>query len=366
MRVCLVLGAGASRANGLFFRAERQRETLPPLDTTFFETVDAKGIQLSDALENYFRNFLGIEPIPSTLRERRMEEVFADVFFDFLEAPNNRQTLRAYIDLIDLYLRVLQENTNWLCEDGREGAPIGRLLDAARVSEHLSVITFNHDLVIENEIHRRARLRGRWCLDQGYGAISEQLNALQPGAGVPVFNLHELGECDHAEPIILLKLHGSLNWQVRINSARPSAGVLRGEGSADTHVLNSRRLRGREVFVRAGSRGRSEWKLWPVVVPPVYEKQALRGGVIQASWADARGFLQEADRVVFFGYSLPMLDVEAEKLFERALTKNNKIEWIDVVNPAPDAAARFAGIAPAVPLHWYPGVDEFFDAGAFS
>jgi hypothetical protein len=367
MRVCLVLGAGASRANGLHFRPKRQRETLPPLDTTFFETVDAKGIVLSDPLQSYFRNFLGIEPIPSTLRERRMEEVFADVFFDFNEAPANRTALNAYIDLIELYVRILRENTNWLCGDDR-GGPIGRLMDAARIGEHLSVVTFNHDLLIENEIHRRARLRGRWCLDRGYGSISSKLNLLHPQGGNPVFNHHELGECDHAAPIEVLKLHGSLNWRVRINWARPTAAVLRGEGTAKTHVLTTRRLPGSEAFVRTdGGRGRSRWTLWPVVVPPVYEKQALRGGGdLESSWGDARKALEAADRVVFFGYSLPMLDIEAEKLFERALTRNRQVGWIDVINPAPAAAARFAAIAPQVPMRWYPGLNEFLEMGGFS
>jgi hypothetical protein len=367
MQTCLVLGAGASRANGLYFRAEQQRETLPPLDATFFETVDSKGILLTPSLRDYFRNFLGIEPTPATLRERRMEEVFADVFFDFRETPTDKGALDAYVDLVDLYIRVLRENTNWLCADGRNGAPVGRLLaEASGASDSLTVITFNHDLVIENEIHRRARLSRRWCLDEGYGSISSSLNVLVPQSGDPVFKLHSEGLCDHDSAITVLKLHGSMNWRVRINSARPTANALSGGATGETHLLTSRRLAGREVYVKSGGRGRTQWKLWPVVVPPVYEKQALRGGVIQSSWADARSAIEFADRVLFFGYSLPTLDVEAGKLFERALTKNRQIDWVDVVNPSPAAAARFAAVAPTLPLRWYPGLDEFIASGAFS
>ena len=170
-----IVGAGASLANALRFRATRMRDTRPPLDTTFFQTVQARGIALSLPLRRYFRSVLGVDPATATLGDLRMEQVFADVFYDFGEAPTDRAILAAYVDLVDLYLRVLRETTNWLAADNRRGAPIGRLLaGAAGVSDSLTVITFNHDLVIENEITRRSDLRRRWCLDQCYGSLSAE------------------------------------------------------------------------------------------------------------------------------------------------------------------------------------------------
>lgn len=372
MRVALVLGAGASLSNGLFFRSERKKATLPPLDTTFFETVASSKATLSEALQRYFTDFLGIEPTEATLRERRMEEVFADVFYDFAEAGGKGIPYTAYVDLVNLYVRILRETTNWLADDGRTGAPIGRLLAAAAdCGDDVTVITFNHDLVIENEIERRARLNRRWCLDRGYGTAGLDLNLLAATARpLPPgdFGLHSDGRCDHDRPITVLKLHGSMNWRVRTNTSRPSANLLLGRArssSKKTHLLPSRRLLGDEYFVKAGVRGRSEWRLWPVVVPPVYEKQGLRSGVIKATWADARANLETAERVVFFGYSLPALDIEAEKLFERALTQNTEVPWLDVVNPAPAAAARFGGLSSKRPLRWYPSVKGFLEAGGF-
>jgi hypothetical protein len=171
MKVCVVLGAGASLANAQEFHPERMRETWPPLDTTFFETVARRSVTISAALRRYFEEVVGIEPTATTLRELRMEEVFKDAFYDLDESPTNRVVLNGYVDLVDLYLRLLRDTTNWLCEDNRKGAPVGRLLAAAAsVADELTVITFNHDLVIENEIFKRARLRERWCLDRGYGS----------------------------------------------------------------------------------------------------------------------------------------------------------------------------------------------------
>lgn len=345
------------------------RDTRPPLDTTFFETVDARGIALSAGLKSYFENYIGIEPVATTIREFRMEEIFKDVSYDFRENVGDKAALNAYIDLVELYLRVLRETTNWLCSDNRTGGPIGRLLAAAaKTADDLTVVTFNHDLVIENEIARRAALRPRWCIDRGYGSISSSLNPLVPvGGSAKTFHFHEQGLCDHGKPITILKLHGSLNWNVRINSSRPTARFLeRGGGKTPVQLVTRMQIGQRSTFVRSGGKGRSEWTMWPIVVPPVYAKQALRPKTVKQVWDDARGALQGADRILFFGYSLPELDVEAEKLFERGLLRNESVQWLDVVNPAPSSAGRFASVAPTKPVRWYPSLQKFFQGSGFS
>jgi hypothetical protein len=167
--------------------------------------------------------------------------------------------------------------------------------------------------------------------------------------------------CDHSKPITLLKLHGSLNWSVRLTSVNPTANYLSGRaGPRKPYLYIARQITARAQIVRTGS-GRRSWETWPVVVPPVYAKQALRSAVVGA-WTDARTALEGAERVIFFGYSLPVIDVEAEKLFERGLAANEQVSWIDVVNPGPESAARYAGLSPAVPVRWYPSLDEFFSA----
>lgn len=367
MNVCLILGAGASLANAVHFRGKRMQHTHPPLDATFFQTVQDRGVQLTPGLRRYLTDVIGIDPGSDRLRSVRMEELFKDVFFDFQENPTDRPTYEAYVGLVELYLRVLRDTTNWLCEDGRRGAPIGRLLAAAaRVSSDLNVVTFNHDLVIENEIFRRVALRNRWCIDSGYGAVGDSFDLLYPVAGASIFHVHSDGLCDHARSIRVLKLHGSLNWVVRLSGKRPKASLLSGRGgSPSVHLLVKRAIGQREVVVRSG-RGRSRWETWPVVVPPVYAKHGLFPGAIQRVRDDARAAVKQADRVIFFGYSLPRIDVEAEKLFERALAKNRQVEWLDVIDPSPAAAERYAGLSPALPVRWYPSLQKFSGADTLS
>jgi hypothetical protein len=128
-------------------------------------------------------------------------------------------------------------------------------------------------------------------------------------------------------------------------------------------LLVRRQVIARGAMVRTGQ-GRTRWETWPVVVPPVYAKQALRSAV-QVAWTDARAALEAADRVVFFGYSLPGVDIEAEKLMERALAKS-ATPWIDVVNPASASAARFADVGKTLPVRWYSRLDDFLTAGGLA
>jgi DNA-directed RNA polymerase specialized sigma24 family protein len=77
-------------------------------------------------------------------------------------------------------------------------------------------------------------------------------------------------------------------------------------------------------------------------------------------------FDDELDDPMTNGYSLPGIDIEAEKLFERSMTKNGAAPRVDVVNPAPASAARFAGVAGGRPLRWYPTAGSFLNTDALS
>lgn len=117
--------------------------------------------------------------------------------------------------------------------------------------------------------------------------------------------------------------------------------------------------------VRTGAPGGRYWYTWPVIIPPVYAKHALRRSILPV-WEDASQALRNSDRVVFFGYSLPQLDVEAEKLFERGIGASQNLRWIDVINPSPASAERYAALTPAVPIRWYPSHSHFLEERPFT
>ncbi len=241
-------------------------------------------------------------------------------------------------------------------EDGYTGGPVGRLIaHVAETSDASTLLTFNQDLVLENEIYKRARLRPLWCVEHGYGAFSAHTQLMTTAAS-SVFPDHG-STCDHGQRLKILKLHGSLNWQVRMNGRQPSPRVLSGEAKPPpVRVTRRRKVPPQLRFTKAKGRGRSTWYMWPVIIPPVYNKQVLIQRFIPQVWEDAEAVLSTCDRLIFFGYSLPPADIEAEKLFQRSIYSNDALKAVDVVNPDPNAAARYARLVPNKPLRWYPDV----------
>jgi hypothetical protein len=167
-------------------------------------------------------------------------------------------------------------------------------------------------------------------------------------------------DCDHDRPITVHKLHGSLNWIFRLRGRDPSARQLTGRGAAPELLLSRRREIIGRLRYSSGKpgRGRSSWHTWPLIIPPIYAKQAFIH-YVDPAWAEARTALRACDQVVFFGYSLPLPDIEAEKLFQRAVSANAELTAMDVVNPDPASAARYASLVPKKSLHWYPNIDRF-------
>jgi hypothetical protein len=102
-----------------------------------------------------------------------------------------------------------------------------------------------------------------------------------------------------------------------------------------------------------------------VIVPPIYAKNALIQAFMPSVWADARTALAECDRVVFFGYSLPQPDIEAEKLFQRTITANDRLPWVGIIDPATAAVTRYAQLMPNMPLRRYPDAGLFLESDMF-
>jgi hypothetical protein len=229
----------------------------------------------------------------------------------------------------------------------------------------VTLLTFNQDLVIENEIFKRARLRERWCLQHAYGTFGTSHDFTTPSRG-PTFPLHT-ADCDLGNTLKVLKLHGSLNWFVRMNGRQPRPRVLSGTAGDRTVMVTTRRTVPTQlVFNRTGARrGRSQWYTWPVIIPPVYAKQALIQAFVPEVWQDAKSELQTADRVVFFGYPLPEADIDAEKLLQRAITNNAGIKMVEVIDPNPSIAARYARLIPSKPLVWFPSVQTYLEQEPF-
>jgi len=243
MNTCLVLGAGATLANAESFHKIRFESKNPPLDASFFDKIAALGINVPRQLRNYAQTSPGLNPFNRRVGQPSpsMEEFFRDLFIDFQETVKGSEIAQAYEQLVNIYLRVLRETTDWIGDGKYTGGSVGRLLaNAAESSETLNVITFNHDLVIENEIEKRARLRSRWCLQKGYGKFRDDLS-FSTSTSTNLFPSHGTS-CDHSRPINVLKLHGSLNWYILMQGRSPSLKILSGTGPTKIVRCTPRRV----------------------------------------------------------------------------------------------------------------------------
>ncbi len=214
MKIVLILGAGSSLAEASSYRRARTLEH-PPLDADFFDKAADLGqrrTQLRTSIRTLQARAEETDRFYDPFIEEgtALEQYFADVYYE-VASTRSPEAFAVYVALLRLYAGTLAATTNWMASSPRPTGVVGRLLrkeleEAGR--EKLTVITFNHDLVIENEVARLPRLGAKWCLSSLYG--DPDLDLLSAPGNAERFPHHHR-DCPHESPITLLKLHGSLN-----------------------------------------------------------------------------------------------------------------------------------------------------------
>src|SRR4029077_11461665 len=80
------------------------------------------------------------------------------------------------------------------------------------------------------------------------------------------------------------------------------------------------------------------WYLWPLIVPPVYEKHGMLRDELDQVWKAAGEEVGRADKAIFWGYSFPRADLHARYFFDRAANENGALREPILINPDPGAA----------------------------
>jgi hypothetical protein len=207
-------------------------------------------------------------------------------------------------------------------------ADLGHLA-AYCLSNSVNCITFNYDDLFDAAlaaVPHRTKERGsfRWTPDGGYGF------ACKPAEE----GIIDVGYTMDETPMLLLKLHGSLNWRPRIGSKRPY------NFDAVVHFEDWRHVpQIADANIAAVAR---HLQPDPFIVPPVLQKSNLaEEPILQLIWAEAYRALSQAERVIFAGYSLPLTDVAGRSLFVESLAHLAQ-EDIAVVNHARNAEEQDA------------------------
>jgi len=357
-RVVIILGAGATLADGLRKPAKRQ----PPLDRGFFSntiSVPAYSAQLRPVVkymsEHYGANLRAPE---ADSLERVMAVLYTDVFGGVLR----QEAFVALRTLIRTFLLRLASTTNDIAMTSR--CLLYRLivgfLNQRIAADNITVITFNQDIQAEKALDEIRRKKTR--TDQSIFAfpgcynLPRRVNLTFPSD--PRAARFEPRE-DGATGIALLKLHGSLNWYSLRNTKNPSRKSLfdpsRSIGITTRKSIETSMM----VRVQPGVKKRFTF---PIVVPPVVHKSGILPEDLRPVWALAEERLRSADRVVIFGYSCPANDWESANLVSRSLTKNHPLTEMAVIDPDPGVVLRYVRLANLSRVSYYSSAEAYLTA----
>lgn len=198
------------------------------------------------------------------------------------------------------------------------------------IRNRIACVTFNYDDVLDRAlwavegVYNEPCHRPYWHPNSGYGFFCRPSHACVSDVGL------RMGESS----MLLLKLHGSINWHIRLGAPQPY----------DTHSIVHHET-WHPPFSAANPQVPSELierhlKKDRFIVLPVLMKSVLtQEPVLRLVWSLAYEKLMRAEQIVFVGYSLPRTDVAANFLFGEAL-QGLAASQIKVVNFAQDDQSR--------------------------
>jgi SIR2-like protein len=331
-----IFGAGATRG-GL-----KSQKIPPPIDTDFFSTarqITGHGTQtlarkvLKSVWELYGKTQgIGLEYYYRDIETRANIGAFAKTANQPKNWTQNRKELE------ELIRRVFIQTS---CGPGNPFKPIPSSDHAGilqRVEDKDTLITFNYDLLIEESFPENMKL---WSPINGYG--------LKVG-GITLDWCRKWLEKRHIRnnqesKIVLLKLHGSLNWTLNQNGTikiKPRPYVVR---TRNNKILSEKIL----------------------ILPPAWKK-AVNKYPYKHFWKQARLKLEKCRTLVILGYSLPETDLLAHALLAEVIrlrsTRNKCLKALHLIDPNLEVREKFMDMfSPALgaygKIYQYEYLDNF-------
>jgi len=314
----VILGAGASRGEACADR-KTPSQVLPPLDGDFFEQVQRVTPQTDRTriLLQTARELFG--PVPGCT----MEEYFTAVEFlkrlaplagVYREQPGVTHELK-WDGCLGLFrhslLTVLTEAEVSPLPDRDVMPPAyhSRLLGCLSAGD--AAISFNYDVMADRALAQRFPRCWR------YGPTPQD----EPQGEVELWNVRRAGEAVSEVKVILLKMHGSVNWLSRDGTIELTAPPFHSEDM--------------------------------LIVPPAWSKDIEHGNIFPRIWRSALERLLSAFVLVIVGYSLPRTDMWAQALLRHAAmrrrTTRTPLGHLIIANPDRDATDGLVSIlSPAI------------------
>lgn len=297
-----IFGAGASRG------AFKESDFPPPIDGDFF---DIAGQLQGHGTDSLARSVLSsVWDLYGETRGISLERYYRDIetretIGQFVKPPNQPMRWgRKRRELEELIRRVYIHTT---CNtEGPFFKPTPSEIHKKILGYLLAgdaIVTFNYDLVVE-ESFANASL---WNPIDGYGQkVSGKTRGwCKNWLKLRGYNL----ESDIESKILLLKLHGSVNWRLYGNN----------------HI----RLKDRPYVVRR-NRSNKPGREDIAILPPGWKKEGIENQPYKTFWRMAGRELQNCKSIVVLGYSLP----ETDLWHKHCLRRSSGRELLEVTSSA--------------------------------
>lgn len=308
----VILGAGATL--GASFAGEAT--VRPPLNADFFtqlQRVSGKHLGLvksvvADVVGLFGPNFtLTLEDYFSQLESM----IDATRFTPKGVAKLTGADLRARRDrLMAALSAVLEASTDDAIRSGDGCSKHQRLVDC--LNPHDTVISFNYDCVMDDALRRSGD--GKWAARYGY-AFPRPSRVLDDGDR---HWSHANPAPTSAETVYLLKLHGSLNWQL--------------PATQDGEITLKQRLH--------AQRGTPRF----TIIPPGWSKQEREEPIFQELWRKAERALRTAKTIAVVGFSFTPTDLHVEAVVRLAVARSGPLKTLVVANPSRDDRQRIRAV----------------------
>ena len=173
------------------------------------------------------------------------------------------------------------------------------------------IITFNYDDVLDGVLTKKFSLKDIY------------FSKLKPSQ-------NEEAEPEGSDSPLLLKLHGSVNWNC------PSDDFLKiitqdWDGQEPNFIEN--------IWFRRTGCPKPDDDVSPCIIPPVHAKPITSISLFRFLWTRACEYLHECSELYVCGYSLPPTDALAASLFKEF--NNHNLKTVTVIDPDPSIMTKW-------------------------
>ena len=210
------------------------------------------------------------------------------------------------------------------------------------VDRNITCITFNYDDLLDEALWNTKAITTatgllHWNPNGGYGFFCRP--AWSISGDVPAVRMSSIA-------VHLLKLHGSVNWRIRLGYSSPLSpdALVHSEGWFPRLAVDDLHAEELERHMEPS----------PFMVPPILTKDALvREPILRLIWTRAFGALQRADLVVFVGYSFPVTDIAARFLFTESIRPETRLQVVNLSRTKTSKATLRARYREALGMQHY-------------